>query len=33
MLNMDSEKILERAKELSQLLELPPDNRLVETLR
>lgn len=33
MLNMSSQKILERAKELSALLELPSDNRLVETLR
>jgi len=32
MLNMSTQKILERAKELSALLELPSNNRLVETL-
>jgi len=33
MLNMDKEQIAKRTKELSLLLELPSDNRLVETLR
>lgn len=33
MLNMTNEKIKERAKELSILLELPPADRLVESLR
>lgn len=32
MLNMDKEQIAKRIKELSLLLELPSDNRLVETL-
>jgi ABC-type multidrug transport system ATPase subunit/ABC-type multidrug transport system permease subunit len=32
MLNMDKEQIAKRTKELSLLLELPSDNRLVETL-
>lgn len=33
MLNMEMENILLRVKELTKLLELPADNRLVETLR
>lgn len=33
MLNMEDKKIMERAKELTQLLELPSNNRLVECLR
>lgn len=33
MLNMSDQKIKERAKELSTLLELPDNNRLIETLR
>lgn len=33
MLNMKNEKIMERAKELTQLLELPSNNRLVDSLR
>lgn len=33
MLNMSTEKIIERAKELRDLLELPPNDRLVNNLR
>lgn len=33
MLNMDLKKIIERAKLLATLLELPTDNRLIDTLR
>lgn len=33
MLNMTDQKIKERAKELSALLELPDNTRLIETLR
>lgn len=33
MLNMKDEKIMERTKELTILLELPSNNRLVESLR
>lgn len=33
MLNMDMDQVVEKAKELEILLELPPDNRLIESLR
>lgn len=33
MLNMEINDVLKRVKELTKLLELPADNRLVETLR
>lgn len=33
MLNMNKDEIAKRTKELALLLELPSDNRLVETLR
>lgn len=33
MLNMSKEEIEKRTKELTLLLELPSDNRLIETLR
>lgn len=33
MLNMDLKTIIERAKILATLLELPTDNRLIDTLR
>lgn len=33
MLNMDMDKVVEKAKELEELLELPPDDRLIESLR
>lgn len=33
MLNMDIKTIIERAKILATLLDLPTDNRLIDTLR